>query len=71
MISNSKTDSISYLKIMNGCYVSGINGDCNFSCPIFLNGNCPDLGKWTKKDVLSTDELTDKQKIKVIKNYFS
>ena len=60
-----------YPKSISDCYVVGINGDCDFSCPVFLNGDCEELGEWTKEDILLTDELTDKQKIKAIDDYFS
>ena len=60
-----------YPRGMSGCYVVGINGDCGFTCPVFLDGDCEETGDWTKEDVLLSDELDDDQKADVIEYYFS
>jgi len=35
---------------MTDCEVVGINGDCGYSCPVFLNGDCQELGDMTRDD---------------------
>ena len=60
-----------YPRGMSGCYVVGINGDCGFTCPVFLDGDCEETGDWCKDDILITDELDEEQKADVIEYYFS
>lgn len=55
---------------MSSCEVVGINGDCGLRCPVFLDGDCKELGEWTREDILASDELDDHEKNSVIEAYF-
>lgn len=59
-----------YPRGMSGCFVVGINGDCGFLCPVFLDGNCEETGDWTKEDIMESAELDDDQKVDLVETYF-
>lgn len=40
---------------MSGCYVVGINGGCGLDCPVYLKGDCQELGDMA--DGLTGEEL--------------
>ena len=59
-----------YSLSMTGCEVVGINGDCGFRCPVFLAGDCKEIGDWTKKDIIESDELDEQEKHDMLEIYF-
>lgn len=40
---------------MPGCYIVGINGGCGLDCPVYLQGDCEELGNMA--DGLTGEEL--------------
>ena len=59
-----------YPRGMSGCYVVGINGDCGFGCPVFLDGDCEELGEMTFDDIMANDEFDEEQKQDLAETYF-
>ena len=42
---------------MSGCFVVGINGGCGFSCPVFREGNCEEVGQFSLIDFEISDDF--------------
>lgn len=52
------------------CFVVGINGDCGLECPVFLDGECEEIGDITQDDILSADHISEEDKGYLISVYF-
>jgi hypothetical protein len=55
---------------LSDCFVVGINGDCGFRCPVFLDGNCKNMNDMTQKEIMDSEELDSQQKHDLIETYF-
>lgn len=59
-----------YPRGMSGCFVVGINGGCGLTCPVFLDGECDELGELTKEELMESDQLGEEQKKDLAETYF-
>lgn len=44
---------------MSGCFVVGINGGCGYSCPVFRDKECEELGEFTVEDYRASDDYDE------------
>lgn len=44
---------------MSGCFVVGINGGCGYSCPVFNNKECDELGDFTVEEYRASDDYDE------------
>ncbi|RLI36279.1 hypothetical protein DRO66_05920 [Candidatus Bathyarchaeota archaeon] len=53
---------------MSGCYVVGLNGGCGLECPVFLEGECEEVGDLVG-DLKERDDIDEDEKAKLISLY--